>query len=243
MANSRIRNEQLNIADGWIPSTLTWSASDANTISIASTDLTGILQKGDKLKLTNDSAVKYYVITTTPAFSTNTTFDVTGETDLVSGAITLPYYSKMDNPQGMKNWRNEFKASAYAGSGQSVAANTPEVIEAGTEHYDLNSNYDTGTYKYIAPVSGYYRVGARVKGNNFGDNTRLQIYAQIGSRAYSGDDIQATGTGSYIACGVNALGYCAKGGEIYCNVSATASSSLQYDDSSSIWQQFEFVSI
>lgn len=165
--------------DGWVTADGTWSATDANTISIAGVDLTGILQKGDKIKVTNDSAVKYYYISSVPAFSTNTTFDVSGEVDLVAGAITLPYFSKIDNPQGFKKGEIYYTASS-ASAGQTINDNTITKIQFGAEIFDPNNNFDSVTnYRYTVPISGYYRILASIvvyDANNAIAQARLYIY-------------------------------------------------------------------
>ncbi len=149
--------------DGWVPAMGTWSASDGNTISIAGLDLTGTLQKGDKIKLTNNSSVKYYYITTTPVFSTNTTFDVTGESVLVAGAIASPYYSKILNPQGMIDGTINYKCSVYRSGQLNIAQNVDARITYNAETFDTGNNFDAVTNNvFFAPISGYYNVNVVV---------------------------------------------------------------------------------
>ncbi|MEF3692230.1 MAG: hypothetical protein V3574_04230 [Candidatus Moraniibacteriota bacterium] len=136
---------------------LVFSATDLNTISVAGYDLTGVIQRGDKLKLTNDGTVKYYYVSTAPVFSTDTTFDVAGEVDLVAGAITLPFFSKIDNPQGFKKAENYYRAGVIGGT-QTIADNTQTKIAFNAIYYDPNSNFNTSLNRYVAPISGYYRV-------------------------------------------------------------------------------------
>jgi hypothetical protein len=135
---------------------LVFTASDANTVSVAGYDLTGVIQKGDKIKLTNDGTVKYYYVSTTPAFSTDTTFDVSGEVDLVAGAITLPYFSKIDNPQGFKKGELWYISSAYMSGSQNINDNSATKVAINTKSNDPNNNFDTSNYRYVAPITGKY---------------------------------------------------------------------------------------
>lgn len=86
--------------DGWrkISETLTYAS--ASTITIPG-DWTGKYQVGDKLKITQTTA-KYFYITAVSYSSPNTTITVNGGSDytVANAAITLPYYSKAENPQG-----------------------------------------------------------------------------------------------------------------------------------------------
>ncbi len=149
---------------GWVLANGTWAASNADTISV-NADLTNIIQKGDKLKLTNNSVVKYFYVSSVPVYSApNTTFHVAGEVDLVAGSITSPYYSKLDNPQGFKNGKLWFRASASQSGSQNINDNTLTQITLGTENYDDNNNFASSTY--TAPISGLYQIVGNGRFNN-----------------------------------------------------------------------------
>lgn len=153
------QNGTHKINDGWIVADGDWTAIDTNSIAV-SADLTGVIQKGDKIKLTNNSAVKYFYVITTPVFGTNTTFDVTGEVDLVAGAITLPFFSKIDSPQGFKKGEIWYKARTKRTSTQTFNDNTVTKVQLNSEDFDPNSNFDSVTnYRYTAPISGHYEIG------------------------------------------------------------------------------------
>jgi hypothetical protein len=99
-------------ADGWLDLT-GLSYASATTITTA-TDLTGVLQKGDKLKLAQSTGgTKYWpIIAITDSLITiPTTTDYTLENE----AITSPQYSKIENPQG---WPDLFSFTpTYSASG------------------------------------------------------------------------------------------------------------------------------
>lgn len=61
---------------------------------------------------------------------------------------------------------NPYKTSVYLGSNQSMTQGTWSTINLNTENYDINSNFDTATYTYTVPVTGYYLISANVRINN-----------------------------------------------------------------------------
>lgn len=90
--------------DGWTAATDTWTYASATTFTIAGVDRTAIFAKGTRIKL-NQSGNKYFVVASS-AFSTDTTVTITGGTDytLANAAITSPFYSYEQSPQGYPGW-------------------------------------------------------------------------------------------------------------------------------------------
>jgi len=82
--------------DGWQEANETWAYASATTITVPS-GAASKYQKGDKVKLTQTTD-KYFYITGVA----DTVLTVTGGSDytVADAAITSPYYSKMENPQG-----------------------------------------------------------------------------------------------------------------------------------------------
>jgi hypothetical protein len=106
--------------------------------------------------------VKYFYVTTTPVYATGaTTFDVTGEVDLVAGAITLPYYSKIESPQGFKRGEIWYKAQVTKISDQVITDSATDKILLDSVIIDANNNF--GGYKYTVPVTGYYSINAEYR--------------------------------------------------------------------------------
>jgi len=93
-------------ADGWTPDTATWTYASASTFTVA-TNVTAQFRKGTKLKLTQTTAKYFYVVSSSYG-APNTTVTVTGGTDytVANAAITLPYYSYAECPQGFPDWFN-----------------------------------------------------------------------------------------------------------------------------------------
>lgn len=102
-------------SSGWISDSTTWTYASATSFTIAGADETTTFTKGTRIRLTNDSSVKYFFVTSS-SFSTDTTVNVYGGTDytLASGAITATSYSYAQNPQGYPTWFNY--TPTYTGS-------------------------------------------------------------------------------------------------------------------------------
>lgn len=75
-------------------------------------------------------------------------------TDTTTKKTTLSTLTPMDNP---------YKFSVYMSTNQTLtSASTFYTVNFNTEHYDTNSNFDTTTYIYTAPVAGFYLFGGTV---------------------------------------------------------------------------------
>ncbi len=90
--------------DGWVGAGETWTYIAATQFSIVG-DKTGKYAVGDKIKLTQTSA-KYFYVTAVAYSAVVTTVTVTGGTSytLANAAITSPYSSKVQTPQGFPHW-------------------------------------------------------------------------------------------------------------------------------------------
>lgn len=92
--------------DGWFSTDDTWTRTGANTFTVAG-DLTSVLTKGTKIKLTQTS-VKYFYVTDVSHSNGTTTVTVTAGDDytLAAAAITSPSYSQKASPAGFPHWFN-----------------------------------------------------------------------------------------------------------------------------------------
>lgn len=86
--------------DGWTSSSDTWTYASASSFTIAGVDRTTVYTKGTKLKFTQTTA-KYAVVVSS-SFSTDTTVTIAVNTDytIANAAITSPFYSYQEKPQG-----------------------------------------------------------------------------------------------------------------------------------------------
>ena len=81
--------------------------------------------------------------------------------EILDGAITIP---KISNP---------YKFLAYrATSNQTISNATWTTVALNGEDFDTNNNFDTSTYKYTVPITGYYLLVG-------------QMYAQDADSGYS----------------------------------------------------------
>lgn len=93
-------------AGGWIAGEA-WTYVSATTFSVAA-DVTAKYSKGDRIKLTQ-TTVKFFYVVGVSAFSGGiTTITVTGGSDytLANAAISSPFYSKVQTPNGFPQWFN-----------------------------------------------------------------------------------------------------------------------------------------
>ena len=204
--------------DGWIPSGEAWTYASAMTFTVSG-DQTSKYTKGTKIKLTN-STTKYFYVVSSSYSDPNTTVIVTGETDLADAAITAPYYSYADCPQGFKRGEDWFNCVGTLGADQTISDSTATTLdfEATT---DTNSNFNNTTNKYTCPVSGMYIVQMSIReGSGSPDWTRALTYIYAPT-AILGNDIQATEVRGITHC---ELVRCDKGDEIYCRLLVDADS-------------------
>ena len=185
---TQLRTEQLEgsignyLLTGWIEANETWTYLAATGFTVPG-DQTAKYTKGTKIKLTNGT-VKYFYVVDSSYSSPNTTVAVTGEVNLASGAITSPYYSYMDVPQGMKPLSHySFGANTTESRADGVQSN----ITSYSDIVDPNSNFSSGVY--TAPFTGRYLFVGCLGIENMPANTR--IYATL---ITSQEDAFAMGT-------------------------------------------------
>ena len=88
--------------------------------------------------------------------------------------------------------QNRFMMSAYASADIVFSRNVTTIVPINTELYDYNSNFNTGTYQWTAPITGLYQVsgGFTYQGGPAGTQQNLMYITgsagQIGGSNYSG---------------------------------------------------------
>ena len=135
-----------------------------------------------------------------------TTADSSGILQLKSGGTTIATISST----GLQQNVGVPAFSAYPGSNQSVTALTWTKVQANTEEFDTNSNYDNATnYRFTPTVAGYYQVTGSIafNGSALWAIVRSAIYKNgsafkttdwtMGSSVFSG----------LVNCNINALIY------------------------------------
>ena len=101
-----VKMEVTVLETGWFAPNETWTYASATTFTVPG-DQTVKYHKGTKIKLTQTTEKYFYVIGSSYG-APNTTVTVTGGSDysLANAAITLPFFSYAENPQGFPDWFN-----------------------------------------------------------------------------------------------------------------------------------------
>lgn len=96
---------------------------------------------------------------------------------------------------------NPYKFSAYPSSTVGISSAT-QKIALNTESFDTNNNFDTATYRYTAPVTGYYQINALARLGSAGmgttENASLGLYKN-GAQIAISDKINGSGDAGRIA--------------------------------------------
>jgi len=100
MAETRLKQSQSIVGDGWSPADETWTYASASTITVPS-GAASKYQKGDRIKWTQ-TTVKYGVITAVA--DTTLTIAVNTDYTVANAAISANYYSHQANPIGYPGW-------------------------------------------------------------------------------------------------------------------------------------------
>lgn len=152
--------------DGWISDSDTYVYVSANSFKITGKDVTARFPKGTRVKFTNNSTTVYgFVISS--SFSTNTTVTLFSNTDysIANSAITAPYYSYQQAPQGYPGTFNF--TPAYANMTVGNATNTGyascvgNVISVACKLVYGSTSSMSGNVAFTFPVTpaSYYEVG------------------------------------------------------------------------------------
>jgi hypothetical protein len=151
------------IASGWtsISATLTFSSADAPMyVCTTSSDMTGSIGVGMRIKLTHSASTKYFIVTAIDA-STITLYGGTDYT-LAATAITAPYYSNVKAPLGFPLDPTKWTVRLTDSTARSGALSANTFLNIGTTNSQLSM--PIGTWK-----------------------TRFQVYAVI-DRTTTGTD-------------------------------------------------------
>jgi len=167
--NKKITHENMITSDGWYPANETWTYASSSTFTISG-DVTDKYFKGVKVKLTNDSATKYFYIAMSEYSSPNTTITIVVNTSysLASGAISSPYYSYMEMPQGFPAWKYVC-AKAYL-TGDQASVSSGDKINLNTVRYNIGGHFDKDTnYEFATPISAFYSIIGNIRYGSLAD--------------------------------------------------------------------------
>ena len=173
LTNKTLTSPAFNGAvDGWISANQTWTYASATTITVPA-GAVAKYQKGDKIKLTQTTAKYFYVVGVA-----DTVLTVTGGIDytVANAAITLPYYSKVSNPQGHPGWFNYVPTVNGAGGSIGSYTYTNSIcgfsINGRVVHYVVNGRVtDVGSW------SGNVQISVPVAPSTTADNRTHNLSA------------------------------------------------------------------
>lgn len=195
LSKAHVNEVNDSVDTGWVIVNETFTYASATTITVAS-GAASRFQKGDKLKLTNNSVKYFYIVGVA-----DTVLTVTGGSDyaLADAAITSPYLSRVENPFGFPTW---FAYTSTIGASGSMTIADPVLntckfhIAGKTLTLAIDSSFTTGgsasnTATFTLPVApddtgARYATGARIiydSGSN-GGFVYLSTVANV--RSYSG---------------------------------------------------------
>lgn len=148
---------------GWISVSDSWSYASASTITVPS-GAALLYQVGDKIKITQTTDKFFYI---SAVADTTLTVNGAGLYTVADAAITAKSYSRVAQPFGfpIDMTSGYCKCRAYLSADQDNIAGAGAgtyKINLNAESYDIGSDFDTGNYRYVAPVTGYYQVDACV---------------------------------------------------------------------------------
>lgn len=177
--------------DGWVDGNETWTYASATTFTIAG-DKTGKYSKGDKLKLTQTTVKYFYIVNVSHAAGT-TTVTITGGTDytLANAAITLPFYSKAEDPAGHPLWFNW--TPTYSGFTATVPTGGSHKfrIHGTTVHLNVapstNGTSNANSFTLTAPVTSK-TIANTTWGTSLYGTINNGVVAAAPGRAYIGSN-------------------------------------------------------
>ena len=150
------------------------------------------------------------IITATTTSGLTQSADNSGVLQLASGTgnlVTVPSVTGTAMVSG-----NMPAFSAYLGTTQSISSGTNTKLQANTEEFDTNSNYDNATnYRFTPTVAGYYQISGQININSTAYSLTQAIIYKNGNIFKRGNVV------SYTSSIGNALGCSAVSALIYFN--------------------------
>ena len=135
--------------DGWLSAGETWTYAGADSPSFTFTisgDKSTKYYPGMRIKLTQSSTVKYFIVTKVSYSSPNTTITIYGGTDysLANEAISSPYYSMVKAPTGFPLDPAKWTVTATLSGSQSNPTQ--------------NTIYNLGGSNIVVPIGAWFLV-------------------------------------------------------------------------------------
>lgn len=169
-------------SDGWVAlnTTLTYSSADDPIYVVSSNaNLSSVIQVGDKMKFTNNSTTFYGIVHALGSWSGSAQLiTLYGGTDydVANSAITAPYYSKADSPQGFP--KSKAKWSVTLTNSTDQTQNTPTQ----------NNVYNPSSLSIVAPIGVWdttFIAAGWATSNAAQTSTGIRVGLSTSSSSYS----------------------------------------------------------
>ena len=80
---------------------------------------------------------------------------------------------------GMPEYWSTTAFNAYLDSNQSISTQTQTTVELAHERFDTGNNFDTSTYTYTVPSTGYYYIAAGIGGDAMANSNANEVWAVV----------------------------------------------------------------
>lgn len=148
--------------------------------------------------------------------------------------------ANFDELADIGNWSNPYKFHAKGiAAAQSIGVGSTKVQLEG-EAFDTNNNYNTSTYEYTAPISGYYQFNVTLRVDTSATPSFVQINLVVGATTYKLSSTPSAASTQHTTSGA-VLAYMTAGQTAYVNAYNSAGTSTIYKDYDSRFSGF-FVS-
>jgi hypothetical protein len=207
ITNANITDKREFQADGWITSNETWTYASSVTFTVSG-DARNKYRAGDKLRLKQGGAYKYFFVQSV-SFSTPTTTitvkdGVTGATTtLANSAITDNYFSRVEYPIGLPaidvaTFTDRVRVSKSGNQTINTGTVSYTSVTFDTETFDTNALHSTlsNTSRLTCVTAGLYRIYAVVRWGTESATSYTEAAIQLnGTTAIDlADDNGTTGT-------------------------------------------------
>lgn len=217
IANSAISDCRVQVGlidDGWTGAGETWTYASATTITVPS-DATGKYAVGDKIKIYQNSGVKYFYVTGV----TSTVLTINGGSDytLTNTAILNPCYSKMPTPQGFPGFFNFTPTWGTTGTAPALGNGTISgTFRMVNKHIDFDILFQAGstttfgtqsfTFTFPVQASAYYISGTGPVNRTFNASGYMEDNGVAGYLAICGLTNSTLGATKFTVRYINSAG-------------------------------------
>lgn len=103
---------------------------------------------------------------------------------------------------------NPYKFHAYRTTNQSILSGTWTTVGLNTEVFDDNNNFDTTTYKYTVPLTGYYQLNGQTYSSQAWGNQSIVSIVKNATSGITGGTTLAEARGTISNLDINKVQNC-----------------------------------